>query len=63
MTRKNQYFMKKKTCITEENPFAILKKICILPNSKRTKSVYSDKISRSGRSESPLEILFFKFKL
>ena len=27
------------------------KKICILPNSKGKKSVYTDKISMNGRSE------------
>ena len=61
--KENQYF-RENICMTKENikknPFAFLKKsvFCqilrkktrILPNSKGNKSVYTDKISMSGRS-------------
>ena len=61
--QENQYF-RDKICMTEENIMKTLshswkkfvfwqilrKKICILPNSKGEKSVYTDKISMSGRS-------------
>ena len=59
--------------MTKENPFAFLKKsvfyqilrkkISILRNSKGKKSVYTDKISMSGRSDHCVivqAILFYK---
>ena len=64
MNDKEKQYFREKICMTKEkykeNPHAFLKKsifcqilrkkICILPNSKGKKSVYTDKISMSGRS-------------